>query len=51
MTLGKEYVTKLGSKYTPLELSECNRFVLVNCKYLTREQTKWFWACHRLFND
>jgi hypothetical protein len=47
----KEYISKTGAKRKPMFLSDCNRFVFVECIYPSGKTiNKWFWANHRLFN-
>lgn len=52
MILNKDYTSKTGAVRTPINISDCMRFILVVCKYSNGDvKTKWFWSCHRLFKD
>lgn len=50
MELKKEYISINGTIRVPLCLSDCKRFVFVECKYKNKTIKKWFWLNHRLFN-
>lgn len=46
----KKYISNNGTIRIPLFLSDCNRFVFVECNYKNKTIKKWFWLNHRLFN-
>ena len=52
MVLGKTYIGKTGAKRTPVNYSECGRYINVRCEYPNGTQrTKYFHKDHELFND
>ena len=45
-----EYKSNTGTTYKTLMLSDCKRFVFVECNYKSGiVLKKWFWSCHRIF--
>ncbi len=47
-----EYKSKTGATYKPLKLSDCERFIFVECNYKNGiVLKKWFWSCHRIFKN
>jgi hypothetical protein len=51
MILNKEYKSKSGAIRTPLNYSDCGRYLYTKCIYKDGKILfKWFYKLHRVFN-